>query len=180
MVESTGLENRRCESIRGFESHSLRQTFISHSTMQKYPSGRRGSPAKGVGGLKTRARVQIPPSAPKRGHTIRCCPLFLWWDLKPKRVSSVKKTCRWHVFSCEVRSSYAARTDYARRSRSGIIPPSAPSKRPPIRVVFLLSTKKWRDLNFCRNSPRLAKDVFTITFTFCEAKQNGSVRRRCG
>ena len=24
-VEGTGLENRRCESIRGFESHSLRQ-----------------------------------------------------------------------------------------------------------------------------------------------------------
>ena len=33
--------------------------------MQKYPSGRRGSPAKGVGG-ESRARVQIPPSAPAR------------------------------------------------------------------------------------------------------------------
>ena len=32
--------------------------------MQKYPSGRRGSPAKGVG-RETVARVQIPPSAPK-------------------------------------------------------------------------------------------------------------------
>ena len=32
--------------------------------MQKYPSGRRGSPAKGVGWLKPGARVQIPPSAP--------------------------------------------------------------------------------------------------------------------
>ena len=31
--------------------------------MQKYPSGRRGSPAKG-GGRETVARVQIPPSAP--------------------------------------------------------------------------------------------------------------------
>ena len=31
---------------------------------QKYPSGRRGSPAKGVG-RETVARVQIPPSAPK-------------------------------------------------------------------------------------------------------------------
>ena len=40
--------------------------FIRSSTMQKYPSGRRGSPAKGVGGLKTRARVQIPPSAPMK------------------------------------------------------------------------------------------------------------------
>ena len=65
VVESTGLENRRCESIRGFESHPLRQAnFIQSSAMQKYPSGRRGSPAKGVGGLETRARVQIPPSAP--------------------------------------------------------------------------------------------------------------------
>ena len=27
VVESTGLENRRCESIRGFESHSLRQFY---------------------------------------------------------------------------------------------------------------------------------------------------------
>ena len=32
--------------------------------MQKYPSGRRGSPAKGVG-RETVARVQIPPSAPE-------------------------------------------------------------------------------------------------------------------
>ena len=45
-VEGTGLENRRCESIRGFESHSLRQKI---SYLRKYPSGRRGSPAKGVG-----------------------------------------------------------------------------------------------------------------------------------
>ena len=27
-VEGTGLENRRCESIRGFESHSLRQLYF--------------------------------------------------------------------------------------------------------------------------------------------------------
>ena len=32
--------------------------------MRKYPRGRRGSPAKGVG-RETVARVQIPPSAPK-------------------------------------------------------------------------------------------------------------------
>ena len=32
-VEGTGLENRRCESIRGFESHSLRQyNYICGST----------------------------------------------------------------------------------------------------------------------------------------------------
>ena len=43
---------------RGFESLSLRQN------LEKYPSGRRGSPAKGVGLLKG-ARVQIPASPPE-------------------------------------------------------------------------------------------------------------------
>ena len=62
-VEGTGLENRRCESIRGFESHSLRQLNFSID-LRKYPRGRRGSPAKGVG-RETGARVQIPPSAPQ-------------------------------------------------------------------------------------------------------------------
>ena len=37
---------------------------LRHMFLQKYPSGRRGSPAKGVGGLETRARVRLPPSAP--------------------------------------------------------------------------------------------------------------------
>ena len=50
-VEGTGLENRRCESIRGFESHSLRQLNFSID-LRKYPRGRRGSPAKGVGWIK--------------------------------------------------------------------------------------------------------------------------------
>ena len=43
---------------RGFESLSLRH-------MEKYPRGRRGSPAKGVG-RDTGARVQIPASPPKK------------------------------------------------------------------------------------------------------------------
>ena len=38
-VEGTGLENRRCESIRGFESHSLRQLNFSID-LRKYPRGR--------------------------------------------------------------------------------------------------------------------------------------------
>ena len=62
-VEGTGLENRRGASLRGFESHSLRQLYID---LRKYPSGRRGSPAKGVDCLKNGARVQIPPSAPRK------------------------------------------------------------------------------------------------------------------
>ena len=45
---------------------TLSATLLSGiSYLQKYPRGRRGSPAKGVGCLKNAARVQIPPSAPK-------------------------------------------------------------------------------------------------------------------
>ena len=53
---------------RGFESHSLRH-FLNccEFDLEKYPRGRRGSPAKGVG-RETGARVQIPPSAPKVPH----------------------------------------------------------------------------------------------------------------
>ena len=46
------LKTSDTERYRGFESLSLRQLFLSKgirpSTMEKYPSGRRGSPAKGV------------------------------------------------------------------------------------------------------------------------------------
>ena len=68
-VEGTGLENRRCESIRGFESHSLRQLNFSID-LRKYPRGRRGSPAKGVGRVKSAAEVQILSSAPKGGNNL--------------------------------------------------------------------------------------------------------------
>ena len=44
----------------------------------------------------------------------------------PERVSGVKKTWLRHVFSREVRSSYAARTDSARQSRCDVIPPGRP------------------------------------------------------
>ena len=45
--------------------------------LQKYPRGRRGSPAKGVGCLINAARVQIPPSAPaRRKRQIACDELF--------------------------------------------------------------------------------------------------------
>ena len=45
----------------------VRQSVVRY--LQKYPSGRRGSPAKGVG-RETVARVQIPPSAPKERHDV--------------------------------------------------------------------------------------------------------------
>ena len=77
VVEGTGLENRRRASVRGFESHSLRHIFLISYDLQKYPRGRRGSPAKGVGCLKNAARVQIPPSAPaRRKRHIACAELF--------------------------------------------------------------------------------------------------------
>ena len=41
---------------------------------------------------------------------------------------AVKKTVRWTVFRCEVRSGYAARTQDARRSRCGCIPPGGPKQ----------------------------------------------------
>ena len=50
------LKTSDTERYRGFESLSLRQP-----TLEKYPSGRRGSPAKGVVRV-TAARVQIPAS----------------------------------------------------------------------------------------------------------------------
>ena len=40
--------------------------FHSVSVMQKYPRGRRGSPAKGVGRVKSAAEVQILSSAPSK------------------------------------------------------------------------------------------------------------------
>ena len=38
-VEGTGLENRRCESIRGCESHSLRQLYHRPAEVPKWPKG---------------------------------------------------------------------------------------------------------------------------------------------
>ena len=54
------LKTSDVERHRGFESLSLRQMH-----MEKYPSGRRGSPAKGVVWV-TAARVQIPASPRKK------------------------------------------------------------------------------------------------------------------
>ena len=48
---------------------SATTSFVSEYGLQKYPRGRRGSPAKGVGCLKNAARVQIPPSAPSLANT---------------------------------------------------------------------------------------------------------------
>ena len=47
------LKTSDTERYRGFESLSLRQFHIP-PVLQKYPRGRRGSPAKGVGCVKRR------------------------------------------------------------------------------------------------------------------------------
>ena len=77
MVESTGLENRRCESIRGFESHSLRQKT---SYLRKYPSGRRGSPAKGVGRQKRREGSNPSFRAKSRNRGTTTVPRFFLYS----------------------------------------------------------------------------------------------------
>ena len=48
------LKTSDAERHRGFESLSLRQNFTYTVHVEKYPSGRRGSPAKGVGCDKCR------------------------------------------------------------------------------------------------------------------------------
>ena len=87
-VEGTGLENRRCESIRGFESHSLRQLNFSID-LRKYPRGRRGSPAKGVGRVKSAAEVQILSSAPIERECLisQAFSLFFCFLLPEPRIS---------------------------------------------------------------------------------------------
>ena len=87
-VEGTGLENRRCESIRGFESHSLRQLNFSID-LRKYPRGRRGSPAKGVGRVKSVAEVQILSSAPEKSISFEM--LFSFSILSQLTVKSVDR-----------------------------------------------------------------------------------------
>ena len=54
----------------------VRQSVVRY--LQKYPSGRRGSPAKGVG-RETVARVQIPPSAPTRKPRTAMVPGFFFY-----------------------------------------------------------------------------------------------------
>ncbi len=78
------LKTSDTERYRGFESLSLRQLFtsksISPSTMQKYPSGRRGSPAKGVD-WDNRCEGSNPSFCAKRTliHKINVLFLFVFW-----------------------------------------------------------------------------------------------------
>ena len=51
-------------SVNGWLAYPL------YASMEKYPRGQRGPPAKGLGGLN-RARVRIPPSPPIRYSSSR-------------------------------------------------------------------------------------------------------------
>ena len=68
------LKTSDTERYRGFESLSLRQFHIHLSDLQKYPRGRRGSPAKGVGCVKRREGSN--PSFCARKKTLRNQSLF--------------------------------------------------------------------------------------------------------
>ena len=84
------LKTSDSERSRGFESHSLRQIFLriefntlTEPRLEKYSSGRRGAPAKGVGRV-TVARVQIPPSPPKETNKAKklVCLFFIQQIIK--------------------------------------------------------------------------------------------------
>ena len=96
--------------------------------MQQYRSGHNGADSKSVWsnprGFESHLLRQNQKCLRQwRGHF-----LILVRDSNPERVSGEKKTVRWTVFRREVRSGYAARTDDARHSRSGIVPPAAPRR----------------------------------------------------
>ena len=123
--------------------------MLFRSDMQQYRSGHNGADSKSVWsnprGFESHLLRQKRKSPCRKTRAFS----FLMGDSNPERVSGVQKTVRWTVFSREVRSGYAARTDDARRSRRGIIPPAAPEKptsfnlsvfqlNPPFRVGEIL------------------------------------------
>ena len=89
-------------------------------------------------------------------------------DSNPEGVHGVKKLCRWHSFSRGVRSSCAARTDDARRSRCGIIPPSAPRK--PVHL--------WMDRFFYTHFER--KNRVPKTMSGCKNSRTELARKKAG
>ena len=86
------LKTSDAERHRGFESLSLRQLFsvepqIAFGSMEKYPRGRRGSPAKGVGCDKRRPGSNPGFSAkpPKRAafFALYDCPPHTLGEMRP-------------------------------------------------------------------------------------------------
>ena len=106
--------------------------MLFRSDMQQYRSGHNGADSKSVWsnprGFESHLLRQKRKSPCRKTRAFS----FLMGDSNPERVSGVQKTVRWTVFSREVRSSYAARTDDAKRSCSGIIPHPLPLDSPRI------------------------------------------------
>ena len=101
-VEGTGLENRRRASVRGFESHSLRHIFNQWiSYLQKYPRGRRGSPAKGVGRVERREGSNPSFSAKRKALIFNGSRLFSFCGLRKVTVAPFLKIFLFFkIFSC--------------------------------------------------------------------------------
>ena len=94
------LKTSDTERYRGFESLSLRQP-----TLEKYPSGRRGSPAKGVVRV-TAARVQIPAS-PLKPRKIKASGVYLYSLSDPPKTCDSFSTTE-STTECFLRESTAA------------------------------------------------------------------------
>ena len=114
MPQGTGGSN---PSLSATLSLADKEGQIKPSTMEKYPSGRRGSPAKGVGCVSA-ARVQIPASPPKPCQTMfRQGPFYVWkGKIPPKAPNS---------FFCPMKNDCHFQTD-------------AESEH-PLRACFLIS-----------------------------------------
>lgn len=52
------------------DKHVKRSNHMENINSEKYSRGRRGAPAKGVGRLNNGARVQIPPTPPRKSSMI--------------------------------------------------------------------------------------------------------------
>ena len=57
-------KNYSCEEFFTSRLNSLFFYFVVFIYLERYPRGSRGPPAKGLGGVKSRARVRIPPAPP--------------------------------------------------------------------------------------------------------------------
>lgn len=60
----------KSSSIITFALQESNVNIISKNNSEKYSRGRRGAPAKGVGRLNNGARVQIPPTPPRKSLVV--------------------------------------------------------------------------------------------------------------
>ncbi len=131
MVESTGLENRRCESIRGFESHSLRQK-IKINMYAEVPKWPKGSPAKGVGRQKRREGSNPSFRASKKRHPFGCLFLLHAADFALPRETTVDKPRRTVYTYCHQKGSDEEEAVFPRPKRGAPPAESTPPRTRPV------------------------------------------------